>query len=144
MRREEVAQEAGVGVTWYTWLEQGRDIKASGQVLDAVARALRLDEAEREHLYHLADVPLRAATSSEPTVSNALIDVLRALDPLPAMLMNSRWDLLATNDAYRQLFLRILTTSFAVTEMPECRVIIYTPADDETRTRLPLTRTDSA
>ena len=55
LRREEVAQLAGVGVTWYTWLEQGRPINASVQVLDAVARTLRLDPAEREHLYRLAD-----------------------------------------------------------------------------------------
>src|SRR5215467_12971930 len=57
LRREEVAILAGVGVTWYTWLEQGRPINASTQVLDAVARTLRLDHAEREHLYRLADVP---------------------------------------------------------------------------------------
>ena len=57
LRREEVAQLAGVGVTWYTWLEQGRTINASVQVLDAIARTLRLDQAEREHLYRLADVP---------------------------------------------------------------------------------------
>jgi FAD/FMN-containing dehydrogenase len=54
LRREEVAVLAGVGVSWYTWLEQGRDITVSAQVLDAVARALRLDEAERTHLYPLA------------------------------------------------------------------------------------------
>src|SRR5271154_3309513 len=61
LRREEVAQLAGVGVTWYTWLEQGRRINASMQVLDAVARTLRLDRAEREHLYRLAEAtPLRA------------------------------------------------------------------------------------
>lgn len=238
LRREEVAQEAGVGVTWYTWLEQGRPINASGQVLDAVARALRLDEAEREHLYRLADLPLRRTTEAASVVPSALTEVLAALDPLPAVLVNSRWDLLATNLAYRQLFahwhhtegklrnmlwcifmepavrarflnfeedaprsvaqlrtsfashlgerawtdfireltegsadfarmwalhdvarpgvrvksfldpraglLRIITTSFAVTEMPECRVIVYTPADDETRARLPLTRTDPA
>src|ERR1700716_4730947 len=53
LRREEVAQLAGVGVTWYTWLEQGRPINASVQVLDAVARTLRLDQPEREHLYRL-------------------------------------------------------------------------------------------
>jgi transcriptional regulator with XRE-family HTH domain len=47
LRREEVALLAGVGVTWYTWLEQGRQINASTQVLDAVARTLRLDRAER-------------------------------------------------------------------------------------------------
>src|SRR2546430_7799508 len=54
LRREEVAQLAGVGVTWYTWLEQGRDIKVSGQVLEAISRTLMLDRDERAHLYTLA------------------------------------------------------------------------------------------
>src|ERR1700722_12621610 len=57
LRREEVAILAGVGVTWYTWLEQGRDINASPQVLDAVSRTLLLDPHEREHLFRLADAP---------------------------------------------------------------------------------------
>src|SRR5260370_13356262 len=57
LRREEVATLAGVGVTWYTWLEQGRDINASPQVLDAVARTLLLDPHERDHLFRLADTP---------------------------------------------------------------------------------------
>ena len=57
LRREEVAQLAGVGVTWYTWLEQGRPINASTQVLDAIARTLKLDPVERAHLFRLADVP---------------------------------------------------------------------------------------
>src|SRR5256886_4965596 len=57
LRREEVAQLAGVGVTWYTWLEQGRPINASVQVLDAIARVLKLDQAERAHLYRLAQGP---------------------------------------------------------------------------------------
>src|SRR5215469_14528605 len=65
LRREEVAILAGVGVTWYTWLEQGRPINASTQVLDAVARTLRLDHAEREHLYRLADVPEVTAAAQE-------------------------------------------------------------------------------
>src|ERR1700685_4071226 len=56
LRREEVATLAGVGVTWYTWLEQGRDINASPQVLDAVARTLMLDPHERGHLFRLAEV----------------------------------------------------------------------------------------
>src|SRR5262249_35851141 len=51
LRREEVAQLAGVGVTWYTWLEQGRDINASAQVLEAIARTLLLDAHERAHLF---------------------------------------------------------------------------------------------
>ncbi|MGW4296444.1 helix-turn-helix domain-containing protein, partial [Micromonospora chersina] len=54
LRREEVAVLAGVGVSWYTWLEQGRDIKVSEDVLDAVGRTLRLDPVERAHLYRLA------------------------------------------------------------------------------------------
>src|SRR5262249_50513532 len=53
LRREEVAQLAGVGTTWYTWLEQGRDVRASLDVLEALSRALRLDQAERSHLIML-------------------------------------------------------------------------------------------
>src|SRR6478736_6555626 len=54
LRREEIAQLAGIGVTWYTWLEQGRDINVSTQVLDAIATALRFDRQERSHLFRLA------------------------------------------------------------------------------------------
>src|ERR1700733_12138065 len=54
LRREEVAQLAGLSMTWYTWLEQGRDIKVSDQVLGALSRTLRLDHDERNHLFALA------------------------------------------------------------------------------------------
>nr|WP_245769485.1 helix-turn-helix transcriptional regulator [Streptomyces indicus] len=107
LRREEVAQLSGVGVTWYTWLEQGRPINASGQVLDAVARTLRLDRSEREHLYHLAEVPLPADAADPadaPEVSEELQGILDALDPRPAVIYNARYDILATNAAYRELF----------------------------------------
>src|ERR1700746_1997390 len=57
LRREELAQLAGVGVTWYTWLEQGRPINASVQALDAIGSTLRLDPVERAHLFRLADLP---------------------------------------------------------------------------------------
>jgi hypothetical protein len=104
LRREEVALLAGVGVTWYTWLEQGRPINASGQVLDAVARTLRLDRAEREHLYRLAEAtPLRAWADST-VVPDALRAVLHGLDPLPATLANSRFDIIESNDAGEDLF----------------------------------------
>ena len=55
LRREEVAELIGVGVTWYTWLEQGRDIAASPPALSALARALQLTPAERAYLFELAD-----------------------------------------------------------------------------------------
>src|SRR6187551_3809804 len=103
LRREEVAQLAGVGVTWYTWLEQGRPIRASTQVLDAIARALRLDQAEREHLYRLADVPAVPSAPAEclPAEIQAILD---ALVPVPAVVYNGRYDVLAWNATYHALF----------------------------------------
>ena len=105
LRREEVAQLSGVGVTWYTWLEQGRPINASTQVLDAVARTLRLDQPEREHLYRLADVP-DAAAEPDPgwQVVPELQEILDGLTTLPASVLNERFDLLAWNAAYAALF----------------------------------------
>jgi transcriptional regulator with XRE-family HTH domain len=234
LRREEVAQLAGIGVTWYTWLEQGRPIRASVQVLDAVARTLRLDQAEIEHLYRLADVPVAPTEAPVADVPPVLHELLQALEPLPAMLLNARYDKLASNQAQQDLFyqwhavpclhrnvlwccftepdvrrrfvnfdgeaplmvatlrasfglhlgepawtgfiqrlsaaspefaklwtrhevaspgsrtkhflhpeaglLRLRSTSLAVADMPEARIVVYTPIDEETRERLPLTR----
>jgi transcriptional regulator with XRE-family HTH domain len=234
LRREEVAQLAGIGVTWYTWLEQGRPIRASVQVLDAVARTLRLEQAEIEHLYRLADIPVAPTETPVAAVSPVLREILESLDPLPAMLLNARFDVLASNQAQQDLFyqwhtveclhrnilwccftepdvrrrfvnfdeeaplmvatlrasfgqhlgepawtgfiqqlsaaspefarlwtrhevaspgsrtkhflhpeaglLRLRSTSLAVADMPEARIVVYTPIDDETRERLPLTR----
>ncbi len=104
LRREEVALLAGVGVTWYTWLEQGREINASTQVLDAVASTLRLDRVEREHLYRLAEAtPLRAECTRQ-AVPDTIREIIQALDPLPASLINSRFDLLLSNEASEELF----------------------------------------
>ncbi|QXJ26229.1 helix-turn-helix domain-containing protein [Actinomadura graeca] len=108
LRREEVAQLAGVGVTWYTWLEQGRPINASTQVLDAVARTLRLDAAEREHLYRLAEVPDAAAPEDADVLPEDVQTVLDALDPVPAAVYNGRSDLLAWNRAYAAIFPRVV------------------------------------
>jgi transcriptional regulator with XRE-family HTH domain len=100
LRREEVAQLAGVGLSWYTWLEQGRDIKPSAQVLDALAGVLGLDAGERAHLFHLArvEVPLASADylHDAPPELRALVD---ALVPHPAYLLSPRTDVLAWNRA---------------------------------------------
>jgi transcriptional regulator with XRE-family HTH domain len=104
LRREEVALLAGVGVTWYTWLEQGRPINASSQVLDAVARTLQLDGAERWHLYRLAEaMPLRSSATAA-IVPDAIHDIVRSLDTFPAVLLNSRFDVIASNDAHEEMF----------------------------------------
>jgi transcriptional regulator with XRE-family HTH domain len=104
LRREEVALLAGVGVTWYTWLEQGRQINASAQVLDAVARTLRLDPAERWHLYRLAEAtPLKTECKNQ-VIPASIREIVTGLDPLPAGLINSRYDILFSNDASQDLF----------------------------------------
>src|SRR5437879_6012279 len=66
LRREELAQLVGVGVSWYTWFEQGRDIHVSTQVLERLADVLQLDEAERSHLFTLARGPQPLPEHQEP------------------------------------------------------------------------------
>ncbi len=234
LRREEVALLAGVGVTWYTWLEQGRQINASTQVLDAVARTLRLDRAEREHLYRLAEATPLRTECTRLAVPDTIREIVQALEPLPASLINSRFDVLVSNSASEDLFwewhtmpcihrntlwccvtepsargkfleydkqvrymvarlrlaygrhvgdpdweedirrlasmsrefaelwarhevadpeprtltylhpragsLRLAVSELDVPDLPEARIVVYTPRDDETRARMPLTR----
>jgi len=104
LRREEVALLAGVGVSWYTWLEQGREINVSTQILDALARTLRLDRAERWHMYVLAEAVPVAVSTGRCSVTEAVMEIVRTLDPLPAVVTNSRFDVLAENDAFVDLF----------------------------------------
>ena len=104
LRREEVAQLASVGLTWYTWLEQGRPINASTDVLDAIARALRFDTTEREHLYRLADIPIDPVDPGCGQLEPEIQTILDGLEPLPACVMNARYDMLAWNAAYAALF----------------------------------------
>ena len=103
LRREEVAQLAGVSVSWYTWLEQGREIRASADTLDRVAEALRLDYTERVHLFALSE---RSPPGHAPddSLSNGLLLLLQALDPVPAYIRNTRLDILAWNAAIADLF----------------------------------------
>nr|WP_042177554.1 helix-turn-helix transcriptional regulator [Kibdelosporangium sp. MJ126-NF4]CEL12678.1 putative DNA-binding protein [Kibdelosporangium sp. MJ126-NF4]CTQ93542.1 putative DNA-binding protein [Kibdelosporangium sp. MJ126-NF4] len=105
LRREEVAMLAGVGVSWYTWLEQGRAINVSAEVLDAVGQALRLTDAERTHLYLLAGLnpPVARATGAR-TVSPQLRRLVDAWLPRPAILRDQHWNLLAVNEATRLVF----------------------------------------
>lgn len=96
---------AGVGVSWYTWLEQGRDINVSAEVLDAVGRALRLSDAEREHLYLLTGLnPPRARVTSGSSVDPQLRRLVDAWHPRPAMLRDRCWNLIAVNAATRAVF----------------------------------------
>jgi len=104
LRREEVAQLAGVGITWYTWLEQGREINPSPQVLESIARTLRFDVHERDHLYALAGLPAAPVEDECTKLYPTVPALLASLEPNPAVLMNARWDLLAYNDTYKSFF----------------------------------------
>jgi transcriptional regulator with XRE-family HTH domain len=100
LRREEVAQLAGVGATWYTWLEQGRDVRASLEVLESISRALRLTPAERTHLLLLGrgeDLP--PSKSPAERVPATLKRMIENLGPNPAYVLGRRWDYLAWNRA---------------------------------------------
>jgi transcriptional regulator with XRE-family HTH domain len=104
LRREEVAQLAGVGVTWYTWLEQGRRINASTQVLDAIARTLRLDRDEHDHLYRLADVPSLTTPSEHAMVLEPeVLEIVHQMTAVAAVI-NERYDVLAWNRYYELVF----------------------------------------
>lgn len=102
LRREEVAQLAGVSVDWYTWLEQGRSISVSTQVLESLVQALQLDANEREHLFFLAhQQPPPEGAPLHETVSATLQHFLDNLDLSPAFAIGPRWDVIAWNDAAR-------------------------------------------
>ena len=95
---------AGVGITWYTWLEQGRDIQVSALVLERIARALRLGEAERTHLFILAqNRPPPLAVRALPEVTPAHRRLLESLAG-PAYLATPRWDVVAWNSALSAVF----------------------------------------
>lgn len=108
LRREEVAQLAGVSHTWYTWLEQGRDIKVSSSVLDNVAMALQLTADERKYLFSLAleTTPGISFLKEElPEISPALRIILQELTYCPTMISDRRCQIVGWNDAASHVFL---------------------------------------
>lgn len=109
LRREELALLAGISATWYTYLEQGREIRVSEQVLNALAAALRLDRHERDHLLQLAGhAPATDVEEPEPlTAEVAAVPLL--LQPNPAYIIGGNYDVLSHNQAAHELFPRLVT-----------------------------------
>ncbi|MVU76617.1 helix-turn-helix domain-containing protein [Nocardia sp. ET3-3] len=99
LRREEVAELSGVGLTWYTWLEQGREVDASRQVIDALARTLRLDADQHRHLRFLAGLaePEDHRGAADRARLQRLVD---AVMPNPASIYGEDFDYLVWNRAY--------------------------------------------
>ncbi|MEQ4209816.1 helix-turn-helix transcriptional regulator [Actinopolymorpha sp. B17G11] len=115
LRREEVASLAGVSFDYYARLERGDLSGVSDSVLEAIARALQLDEAERQHLFDLArsaSAPASRARRTKPAVTRvrpALLGILNGMTGTPAYLRNARLDLLAANELCLVLFDGVLT-----------------------------------
>ncbi len=104
LRREDVAALAGVSVTWYTWLEQGRDIQVSAAVLERISATLQLSQDEREYLFALVQHrPAPPLNWREAEVTPALQRTLDALG-VPAIAMTARWDVLAWNQLAVKVF----------------------------------------
>lgn len=103
LRREELAQLSGVSVTWYTWLEQARDISVSRQVIDSLARTLRMPPPERAYLFDLAGLALPAENPGRPQVDDMLRRLVETLRPNPAYVVNPWWDVLCYNETYGAL-----------------------------------------
>jgi len=104
LRREEVAAIAGVGLTWYTWLEQGRGINVSIDVLGRIATALRLTESDRAYLLALAGHSLSGVRDYKSETHEALRAALASIQTSPAVIVNPRFDMLATNALANSVF----------------------------------------
>ncbi len=108
LRREEVAQLAGVSTTWYTWLEQGRDIRVSTSVLDCIATALQLTHDERKYLYALA---LESSSGSallpeeQTEISPSLRKIINELRYCPAIITDRRFNIVGWNESASYVFL---------------------------------------
>lgn len=100
LRREEIAQLSGVGVTWYTWLEQGRDISASIQVIDALARALLLTDDQHRHLRELAGLTPPELSVPAGDMLPRLQRLVDAEAPCPASVYDEHFDYLVWNEPY--------------------------------------------
>lgn len=108
LRREEVAQLAGVSSTWYTWLEQGRDIKVSAFVLECIATALQLTEDERKYVFSLAlesGPVVRLPKEDNPQISPSLRRIIQDLRCCPAIISDRRSHIVGWNEAAAHVFI---------------------------------------
>jgi transcriptional regulator with XRE-family HTH domain len=126
LRREEVAERAGISTDWYVRLEQGRTVSPSNTTVDALARALQLDAQEHAHLRTLAGhAPARGFVRE--TVPQSIRRMVEAL-PHPAYVTGQRWDVLAWNDAAAQLF-----CDFGALPKAERNILLFAFSDPRAR-----------
>jgi len=109
LRRHELADLAGISLTWYTWLEQGRNINISGDALDGIASALQLSDDLRQYLRVLGDCPITRPPEVPHAVDASLRALIDDLMPAPVAITAPSWDLLAWNRAWAEVFIDPLT-----------------------------------
>ncbi|MFG1496842.1 helix-turn-helix transcriptional regulator [Saccharospirillum sp. HFRX-1] len=128
LRREEVAQLANVSTTWYTWLEQGREVRPSAATMLAIAEALQCNRAETDHLFSLAQLaPLNRESGDVDPMLEACQKMLDKLLPYPAYMLNARSDYLAWNRALDNFY------GFKLSELDEFdRNVMYLAFNNET------------
>ncbi len=105
LRREEVAMLAGIGVTWYTWLEQGRSIQVSASVLSSVARVLMLNDYETSYVFELAQVTPIKASQPIKTIQPMFQNVVDSLVYSPSTILDKYWNVIAWNSATSVVFI---------------------------------------
>lgn len=138
LRREEVAALAGVGLTWYTWFEQGRNIHVSEKFLLSVAHSLKLDDAECSHLFLLAHKrPPPPEAHHWVSVTPLIQQLLDDLITRPAYVLNLRWDVVAWNAAADDLF------CFSAREREVRNILRIVFSNPNMRRRLPVWREDA-
>jgi len=106
LRREEVSQLAGIGITWYTWLEQGRDIQVSSEVLEAISRIFTLNKEEKEHLFLLGNQPLPSTTvqNERENIDRVVKNLLSQLGHCPAYVTDEKLNIVDWNKAAMMVF----------------------------------------
>lgn len=106
LRREELAQIAGIGLTWHTWLEQGKNIQVSTQVLERLVTVMQLNAEERNHLYKLAlgQLPVEQTASIEESLIPIVQNFMNEYERCPAYVTDQRWDILLWNKAGERVF----------------------------------------
>jgi transcriptional regulator with XRE-family HTH domain len=125
LRREEVAQLAGISATWYTWIEQAREVNVSAEALDRLATALKLSKSERNYLFDMADRRDPEAHQSEvDTAPETLVAMLSQIQ-IPAYVMGRTWDILAWNTPAGHLFKGLLDITWPESQRPNLLRFVF-------------------
>lgn len=104
LKREEVSVLAGISLTWYTWIEQARDVNFSEDVLAGIADALQLQTQERQYIYQLCGIVSESVTFHHNSLDSTLMRLIDSQNPFPAYAMGHYWQLLYWNQSAEALF----------------------------------------